>query len=119
LALRLQREARSTRDRIARAFELSFSRRPSHAELETLTTHYDTMVAYHRAHQPEATEYPTSLTRSLVEEFTGEAFEYEEHLHAFQDYTPDPQPADVSPETRALADVAMLIFNTNEYTFVY
>ena len=68
---------------------------------------------------PEPVVYPTHVVRSLVEEFTGDAFEFEEILPVFEDYVPDAKPADVTPETRALADLALLLFNSNEFVYVY
>lgn len=119
LALRLERERKDLAGRLGRAYELAFNRAPTPVERETLTGHYHRMVVYHGQHQPDPVAYPTRLTRSLVEELSGDAFEYEELLHAYKDYTHDPQAAEVSAETRALADLALLLFNTNEYLFVY
>jgi hypothetical protein len=53
-----------------------------------------------------------------VEEFSGEPFDYQEILPAFAAYQPDVKPADVSAETRALADLCLLLFNTNEFIFL-
>ena len=77
------------------------------------------MREYHRGIRPQPVEYPTSVTRSLVEELSGRPFEYEEILPVFEQYVPDKKPADVSPETRALADFCMLLFNANEFMYVY
>ena len=55
----------------------------------------------------------------LVEEFSGKPFAYDEILPVFEDYVPDPQAADVSPATRALADVCLLLFNSNEFVYLY
>ena len=64
-------------------------------------------------------KYPTRITRSLVEEFSGKDFEYDEILPVFENYVPDKKPADVSAETRALADLCLLLFNSNEFIYVY
>ncbi len=69
--------------------------------------------------EPAARNYPTSITRSLVEEFTGEPFDYQEILPVFEDYVPDRQGADVSAGTRALADLCLLLFNSHEFVYVY
>jgi hypothetical protein len=54
----------------------------------------------------------------ITSELTGAAFSFvqqedpspfEENLH----------PADVSPETRALADLALVLLNANEFLYVY
>ena len=76
------------------------------------------MIAYHHDHEPSETSYPTSITRSLVEEFSGRPFEYEEILPVFQTYQPDVKANQVSPATRAMADICLLLFNTNEFIYV-
>ena len=73
----------------------------------------------HAAHEPAPVKYPTAITRSLVEELTGQPFEYEEILPVFENYVRDKKPADVSANTRALADLCLLLFNSNEFFYVY
>ena len=77
------------------------------------------MQTYHKEHTPEPVTYPTSITRSLIEELSGKPFEYEEILPVFENYVPDKKPADVKPNTRALADLCLLLFNSNEFLYVY
>ena len=77
------------------------------------------MNKYHEKNKPEAVIYPTKITRSLVEEFTGKPFEYEEWLPVFENYVPDAKASTVSAQTRALADMCLLLFNTNEFMYVY
>ena len=55
----------------------------------------------------------------MFEEMTGEPFEYDEELDVFRKYQADTKDADVSPSTRALADLAVVLFNTNEFLYVY
>ena len=84
-----------------------------------MTAYLAEMQAYHRGVKPEPAKYPTRITRSLVEEFSGKIFEYEEILPVFENYVPDKKPADVSAETRALADVCLALFNTHEFAYLY
>ena len=77
------------------------------------------MKFYHREQAAPKGSYPTKITRSLVEEFSGKTFSYEEILPVYEDYTPDRKPGDVSPVVRALADLALLLFNSNEFLYVY
>ena len=58
-------------------------------------------------------------SRSLVEEFSGDTFEFDEMLPVFEDYVPDAKPATVSAETRAMADMCLLLLNANEFVYVY
>ena len=50
---------------------------------------------------------------------TGEAFEFVERLDVYEDYVPDLKPWDVQAETRALADLCLVLFNSNEFIYVY
>ena len=84
-----------------------------------MTAYVRKMRGYHRGTKPEPVTYPTRITRSLVEEFSGEPFEYEEILPAFENYVPDKKAADVESDTRALADLCLLLFNSHEFVFVY
>ena len=77
------------------------------------------MVTHHERLKPVPVPYPTRITRSLVEELTGRPFKYEEVLPVFEDYMADRKPWDVTPGTRALADVCQLLFNSNEFMYVY
>jgi len=116
---RLQEQAETPAEQIERAFHLTYGRNPDADEQQRLENYLAEMTAYHRSSKPEGPSYPEKITRSLVEEFSGETFEYEEILPAFENYQPDKKPADASPETRALADVCLLLFNSNEFAYIY
>ncbi len=118
LAVRLQQEAASRVDQVDRAFRLVLGRHASSSELDRLTHYIEDMRTYHQGVRPVPVSYPAQITRSLVEEFSGQPFEYQEILPVFERYEPDKKPADVSPETRALADMCLLLFNTNEFIYV-
>jgi hypothetical protein len=49
---------------------------------------------------------------------TGEEFEWEEELDGLRDYQPDVKPWDVGPPTRALADLCLVLLNSNEFLYV-
>lgn len=84
-----------------------------------MVDYIEDMRVYHQKFEPDPMDYPPEITRSLVEEFSGKPFEYNEILPAFEDYTPDTKAADVSPETRALADLCLVLFNSHEFVYVY
>ncbi len=118
-ALRLEREAPSLEQQVHLAFELCFGRPPSAKVRERLTAYVGRMREYHDGLEPRAPTYPTRITRSLVEEFSGKPFEYEEILPVFENYVYDKKASDVNAETRALADLCLMLFNTNEFTYLY
>ncbi|MCA9045158.1 MAG: DUF1553 domain-containing protein, partial [Planctomycetaceae bacterium] len=117
-ALRMWREEKSEREQIRHAFQLVFGRDAEDAELERLESYLAAMTQYHREHSAEAKEYPMQITRSLVEEFSGQVFEYQEILPVFENYVADRKAVDVGPEVRALADVCLLLLNSNEFIYV-
>ncbi len=119
-ALRVQKECRDdTAKQIRRAVQLAYGRFPAANEQEHLESYVSEMLVYHNTHKPEEVEYPKQVVRSLVEEFTGEPFEFIELLNVYDDYVPDSKPWTVSADTRALADVCLLLLNSNELMYVY
>ena len=76
-------------------------------------------VAYHMEHKPKPSKPPLQVKRSVVEEMSGLAFEYIERLDVYENYVRDKKPHDVSPQTRALADLCLILFNSNEFIYVY
>ena len=88
-------------------------------EQQELLAYLVEMQAYHRRHQPRVIEYPKQVVRSLVEEFTGEPFDFVEKLNVYDDYVPDAKPWTVTADVRALADVCLVLLNSNEFMYVY
>ncbi len=118
-AVRVEKEAPGFDQRLERVFQLAYGRSPAPEERNSLSAYYKDMVSYHRTHEPKPITYPSRVTRSLVEEFSGKVFEYEERLPVFEDYVADRKASQVDASTRALADICLLLFNSNEFVFVY
>ncbi len=118
-ALALEKTSPDLSEQIEHGFQRALGRQPKPDESVRMLEYVGEMQAYHRGVQPEPVVYPKKINRSLVEEFSGKPFPYDEILPVFENYQPDTKPADVSPETRALADFCLLLFNTNEFAFVY
>ncbi len=117
-AARLEREAQTEEARIKRAFRLAFGREPLPEEIELARAHLAKQTAYHRATPPPPKPERRPIVHQITSELTGETFRfvqqedpapYEDNLH----------PADVAPETRALADLALVLLNANEFVYVY
>ncbi|MDA8745738.1 PSD1 and planctomycete cytochrome C domain-containing protein [Rubripirellula amarantea] len=119
LAIRLASQSNRREDQVALAFELTLGRKPTSDEMTRLTAYVSEMADYHADVQPTPVSYPTEITRSLVEEFTGEPFQYTEWLPVFENYVADTKPDQVDAPTRALADLCLLLFNTHEFIYVY
>ena len=119
IAARISQET-STRDAaITKAFQLACGRAPNRDELEACGAHYDRMLARHRTLKFERPELPREVVREAVEENTGEKFKFTEPLETAADFVPDLKLADVPLETRALAEVCLVLLNTNEFAYVY
>ncbi len=119
LALRLKRETRSPEAAIDRAFALAYGRAPSAAERQECRDHWQTMARRHAQITFPRHDSPSELRREAVEENTGQRFVFREPLEATADFVPDPQPADADPDTRALADVCLVLLNANEFAYRY
>lgn len=118
LAAKVVSNHRQIKDQVNEAFARAVCRTPSDEESEHCIQYVQKMIDYHQSNHPEPNPYPTKLTRSLVEEFSGKAFEYDEHLPAYEHFQYDLQANEASPPIRALADLCLLLFNTNEFLVV-
>lgn len=118
MARRLEKEAQSVAARIRRAFLLVYGRAPVAAELAASRKHYARMLEVHRKNPAAPREAAKPLVHQITSELTGQVFAfrqprdpapYEHNLHA----------SEVGAETRALADVALALLNSNEFVYVY
>ena len=106
-------------NQLVSAFQLAFGREPTQKEITLCRTHYAAMLDHHKTHKPARIEYPRYVIREMVEEMTGLTFYWVEDLDVYHDYVPDLKPTDVSPEIRAMADVCLVFFNSNEFIYIY
>jgi hypothetical protein len=118
MAARLANEHKTRPEQVAAAFRTIHGREPSAVELEKSLAHLARMTIQHEAHPRRATELPKHVSRGMVEELTGELFRWDEDLSVLNDYERDLMPWQVDPETRALADVCLVLMNSNEFLYV-
>jgi mono/diheme cytochrome c family protein len=102
---------------IKEAFLRTYGRSPTTAEIDVCHVHYKRMLEYHRKNMPQPNDLPTQIERGMIEEFTGEMVRWQEDL-PLDDYERDKMPWSVSPEVRALAEVCLVLFNSNEFLYV-
>ena len=119
MALRLRKEAGSLNERVDLAFQLALGRAASKEEQAKMAAHVTKMTAYHEQQRPEPVSPPLELKRTVVGEMSGLALHYKERLDVYEDYVPHVKPWEVEPETRALADLCLALFNANEFIYVY
>ena len=106
-------------DVMERVFQLTFGRSPSNDEKDSCETHWRQMEKKHAAVAVMKPKPPLSVKRDAVEENTGEKFSFQEKLPGYAEFVPDLQPADVDARTRALADVCLVLLNSNEFAYLY
>jgi hypothetical protein len=119
LASRVTQETSSDEAAIDRLFKLVYSRLPQESVRDACLEHWREMEALQTTRTYEATKLSARIVREAVEENTGEKFSFEETLYANLDFVPDLQPSEVDAKTRALADVCLVLFNSNEFAYVY
>lgn len=100
---------------ITDAFQLAFQRAPTPEELKSCLAHWEAMIERHQQIDIPKLPHPREITREAVEENTGERFTFTEPLEAAADFIPDPDFADVDIQIRGLAEVCLVLFNTNEF----
>lgn len=116
---RLQKSDGSSEDRITRAFQLAYGRAPSNEEIQLSLEHWKTMTARHEQLKLPEPTFPREVVRDAVEENTGEKFRFVEQLEFYKDFVPDKKLTDVDHETRGLAELCLVLFNSNEFAYVY
>jgi hypothetical protein len=106
-------------DPIARVFTLAYSRQPTADEKDACEAHWQQMQAKQASLPLSKPKPPLEVRREAVEENTGEKFSFQEKLPGYADFVPDLQPADCDAKTRALADVCLVLLNSNEFAYLY
>ena len=117
-AVRVKQETTSNSAAIMRVFQLAFGREPRPAELHACLDHWQAMQARQVAANLQPAKRPREILREAVEENSGEKFRFVEPLEIAADFVPDRSAADVDVQTRALADVCLVLLNTNEFLMV-
>ena len=105
-------------DRIDAAFRLAFGRRPDADELAWTREFLAEMAAHHAEHAVRPRQPSDDIVHHITSELTGEKFEFVQPAYNGP-YEHNPHPSESSPETRALADLALALFNSNEFVYVY
>ena len=107
------------KQQIERAIYQIWGRTPTSLEVQKGMDFLADMTKYHQANAPKPESLPTEIEREMFEEMTGQSFNYTEELDVYKNYAHDLQPTDVDAATRALGDYVAVLFNTNEFVYVY
>ena len=118
LAASISKRATEPQQQVAAAFQRLYLREPSTEESAAALAHLRQMTEHHTQHPAVKSELPTKVKRSMVEEMTGKDVSWEENLELGDGYVRDLKPWDVPPQTRALADVCLVLLNSNEFLYL-
>ena len=118
LAVLLLRQSNSDKMVIDDLFIRLFSRSASKVELATCLNFWKTAAKTESAKRLSNAIFPDTITRTVMAEKTGKPYSFEEIMPAYQDYQPDMQPADVDSRTRGLAQLVLVLFNSNEFGYL-
>jgi len=105
-------------DPVETAFRYAYNRAPSAAEKASVREYLRQKMEAHRAEAAPARKDRKPLVRSITSELTGNEVKIEEDVDPVA-YEENLQPGEAKPETRALADLALVLFNSNEFVYVY
>ena len=113
MAIAMAARVEKDKDPIASLFLRALHRVPSNEERAKMTALLARPLA---SAPPPPVRKP--LVRSLVGEHTGKKFDYQEEA-SLEPYEENLHASEVSPRVRALAELALVLFNTNEFAYVY
>ncbi len=100
------------------AFKRTTGAEPSAEDLDDLLAHWEAMTARHAEFTLSLRAIPTEVTRRAVEEISGETFEFTEELELNGMYVTNVKPEVLPPEVRGLADLCLVLFNSNPFLYV-
>jgi hypothetical protein len=112
-------QAKDDAGRIERVYQRVHGRSPDASERAACLSHLARMAEHHRSHSVPAMAVPLVVKRNMIEELTGEPIAWTETLDLLKNYKPDRQMADLDPPTRALAEVCLVLLNSNEFLYLY
>jgi mono/diheme cytochrome c family protein len=125
-AIRQQREAGNDDPKVRReyaivryCYESVWGRAVTEDEVGAGVEHWRKMRKHVESNNLQFSYPPLVVDREAVEENTGEKFVFTEKLYASADFVADLMPRDCDSETRALAELCLVLFNSNEFIYVY
>jgi len=101
--------------RVEATFLNVLGRAPSADERAWTLEHMAKMEKHHARTAPAKATLPSKVRRAFIEELVGELVSWDEELTALRHYHADLEAWQVSAETRALAELALVLMNTNEF----
>jgi len=105
-------------EKIQLAFELAFGRPATAREVAACVQHWEKATHEEQGKTYQDREFPSETMRTVMAEKTGEPYDFVEVMPAYERYVSDLQPSQVTAKTRGLAQVCLVIFNSNEFAYL-
>jgi hypothetical protein len=105
-------------DPVETAYRYAFNRAPRPEEIAQVRDYLARMTETQRSQPAPVHKERKPLVRAITSELTGNEVKVEEDPDPVK-YEENLQPGEVGPDTRALADLALVLFNSNEFIYVY
>lgn len=104
---------------VDRLFLYAFGRKSDEVERNAAIQHWETMDKVRTAIPIQLENQPLVVRREAVEENTGEKFQFDERLYENGEFVEDVDIKACDSRTLALAEVALVLLNSNEFIYVY
>lgn len=111
--IRLQATPEAT---IHQAFKTCLGRQPDQEETAWCLEHWQREAELPAP--PKPSSIADQLQRTVMAEKTGQPYSFIESMPAYTTYKADLQAADVDAQTRGLAAVCLVLFNSNEFLYL-
>ncbi|MDF1745738.1 MAG: PSD1 and planctomycete cytochrome C domain-containing protein [Gimesia sp.] len=118
LAHKIKQNTTSKSAAIDQVFQQIVLRAPEPKERNWALEHVNEMQLTHQSKPPHKISLPGEVKREMIEELTGKSFAWTEKLDLTENYVQDLKPWDVDPETRALAELCLVLMNSNEFIYL-
>lgn len=103
---------------VDKVFQMILGRTPTADEAGLAKQHVEELRSVHASVEVAERELPETVKRGMVEELTGALFEWDEPLIGLEGYQPDKSMADLGANARALAELCLVLMNSNEFVYV-
>jgi hypothetical protein len=117
-AAKFEKQGTTARAQIASAFRGVYGRAATDKEIDVTVKHYEKMLAHHRRVKPPQPAEPAPVVHMITSELTGERHEFIQQPDVVE-HEKNLHPSQVGPSTRALGDVVLALFNSNEFVYIY
>lgn len=110
--------ASDDRQVIQALFRRTLNRSALPQELAACLKHWRLAAVSEADKEYDKPQFPSEIKRTVMAEKTGEPYDFVEIMPAYASYVPDLLPSDLDVRTRALAQVCLVLFNSNEFAYV-